>query len=90
MTVATPDDLTVTDRPLTVKGRLTVKARAAVAWCRVRAGSWRVSRSVPGVYAMVALSLAAGGVVGHFVAGLGPWVSLGVSGLFALRLDSRL
>jgi hypothetical protein len=52
---------------------------------------WKLSRTAPGIYAALGISLGLAGIIGHvFGHGLAPWCFLLFTGLFALRLDNRL
>lgn len=74
----------------TVNDWLTSKARpwAKARWAKAKASM--ALRSLPGVYAACASSLALGGIVGHWIHGIGPWVTLAATAWWALRLDSRI
>lgn len=73
-----------------VKAWLTGYALPRVKLYRARAARATAVRALPGVLAMVGWSLAAGGIAGHFVHGIGPWVTLAAFSWFMTRLDSRI
>ncbi len=78
------------DRPSPVKNWLTAVARPRLARMAGNLKTSTTVRSLPGVAAMIGWSVSLGGIAGHFLAGIGPWVGLAVFAWFMTRLDARI